>query len=115
VVKKDDTVKAYVPVNSPFNLEELVHMINVSVNSKYGADLEGITHTLTDSVHGSVESLRLEFKPENLPRQVRAMVQQVLGEAREKREAESPGIGMPPLVLIRQTPKGLRVTPCHIS
>jgi hypothetical protein len=43
VVKKGDTVKASTPVNSPFTLEELVHMIDVSVNSKYGADLEVIT------------------------------------------------------------------------
>jgi hypothetical protein len=51
-------------------------MIDVSVTSKYGTDLEGITHTLTNSVRGSVESLRLEFKQESekLPWQIRAMV-----------------------------------------
>jgi hypothetical protein len=65
VVKKGDTVKASTPVNTPFTLEELVHMIDVSVNSKYEADLEGITCTLTDSVRGSVESLWLEFKQES--------------------------------------------------
>jgi hypothetical protein len=43
-------MKALVPVNSPFTLEELVHIIDVSVNSKYGADLEGITRTIMDSV-----------------------------------------------------------------
>jgi hypothetical protein len=59
VVKKGDTIKASSPINSPFTLEELVHMIDVSVNSKYGADLEGNTHTLTNSVCGSVESLKL--------------------------------------------------------
>jgi hypothetical protein len=52
-------------VSSLFTLEELVHMIDVSVSSKYGTDLEGITHMLTDSVQGSVESLRLEFKQES--------------------------------------------------
>jgi hypothetical protein len=76
------------PVNSPFTLEELVHMIDVSVNSKYGADLEGITCTLTNSVRRSVESLKLEFKQESekMPRQVRAIVQQDLDEARDKQE-----------------------------
>jgi hypothetical protein len=51
-------------------------MIDVSVNSKYRADSEGITRTLTDSVHGSVESLKLEFKQESdrLLHQVRAIV-----------------------------------------
>jgi hypothetical protein len=77
VVKKGDTVKASTLVNSPFTLEELVHLIDVSVNSKYGADLEGVTHALTESVKGSVESLRLELKQksEKMPRQIRAMVQ----------------------------------------
>jgi hypothetical protein len=90
VVKKGDTTKASVPVNYPFTLEELMHMINVSVNSKFGADLEGITHTIMDSVRGSLESLRLEFKRESegLPRQVWAVVQQVLGETKDKRDVE---------------------------
>jgi hypothetical protein len=74
-------------------LEDLIHMIDVSVNSKYGADLERLTRMLMDSLRGSFEFFRLECKQdtENLPRQVRAMVQQVLGEVREKREIESPG------------------------
>jgi hypothetical protein len=59
-MKKGDTVKASVPVNSPFTLEELVHFIDVSVNTKYGTDLEGITRMLMDSVKGLVESLRQE-------------------------------------------------------
>jgi hypothetical protein len=76
-MKKGDTVKTSIPVNSPFTLEELVHLIDVSVNNKDGADLEGITCTLTDSVKRSVESLRLEFKEESekMLRQIRAMVQ----------------------------------------
>jgi hypothetical protein len=93
VVKKGDTAMVSSPVNSPFTLEELVDMIHVSVSSKYRADLEVIAQTSTDSMRGSIESLRLEFKQdsENLPGQVRAMVQQVLGEVRDKREFESPG------------------------
>jgi hypothetical protein len=39
-------------------------MIDMSVNSKYGADLEGITRTITDSMRGAIESLREEFKQE---------------------------------------------------
>jgi hypothetical protein len=94
VVKKGDTVKASTPVNSPFTLEELVHLIDVSVNSKYGADLEAVTRALTESVKGSVESLRLELKQEyeKMPRQIRAMVQQVLGESRGKCDTEGPDV-----------------------
>jgi hypothetical protein len=80
VVKKGDIVKASVLVNSPFTLEELVHLIHVSVNNKYGTDLEGITRTLTDSVKGSVESLRLEFKQES--------EKKCLGRLGEKRHAD---------------------------
>jgi hypothetical protein len=89
-IKKGDTVKASSPVNSPFTLEVHVHMIDVLVNNKYEADLEGITRTLKDSVCGSVESLRLEFKQEseNLTTQVRALIQQLLGEAKGKRDTE---------------------------
>jgi hypothetical protein len=93
LVKKGDAVKASMLVNSPFTLEELVHMNDVFVNSKYGADLEGITCTLADSVCRSVESLSLEFKQESkkMPRQIRSMVQQILGEARDKWDTESSG------------------------
>jgi hypothetical protein len=61
---------ASLSVKSPFTLEKLVHMIDVSVNSEYGVDLEGITCTLMNSIHGSMESLRQGFKQEreNLPR-----------------------------------------------
>jgi hypothetical protein len=85
-------MEASVPVNSPFTLEELVHMIDVSVNSKYGADLEGITRTIMDGMRGTIESLCQEFKQErdNLPRQIRATVQQVLGEARDKWVFDAP-------------------------
>jgi hypothetical protein len=61
----------------------------------------GITCTLTDSVRGSVESLKLEFKREmeRMPRQVRAIVQQVLDDARDKREIGSSSALMSPIVL----------------
>jgi hypothetical protein len=103
VVKKGDMMKASTPVNSLFTLEELVQMIDVSVNSKYGANMEGITRTLTDSVKGSMESLRLEFKQEfeKMPRQIRAMVQQVLGESREKRTMEGRLSMQQPWVLLQ--------------
>jgi hypothetical protein len=111
VVKKGDTMKASTPVNSPFTLEELVHIIDVSVSSKYVVNLEPITWTLTNSVRGSVESLRLEFKQESekLPRQVRAIVQQGLGEAGGKREFESPGASSAVPNLSATTTQGMPV------
>jgi hypothetical protein len=100
IVKNGDTTKASTPVNSPFTLEVLVQMIDVLVNSKYGADLEGITRTLMNNLHSSVESLRVECKQDSenaLARQARATVQQVLGESRGKREVKMPGVGTPTL------------------
>jgi hypothetical protein len=92
MVKKGDTTKASVPINSPFTLEELVHMIDVSINSKYGADLEGIMRTLTDGLCSSLESFKLDYKQDvgnNLRRQVRSMVQQVLEESRGKCDTDT--------------------------
>jgi hypothetical protein len=37
-------------------------MIDVSVNSKYGADLEGMTCMIMDGVRGSLESICLEIR-----------------------------------------------------
>jgi hypothetical protein len=44
-MKKGDTTKESTPVNSSFTLEELVHMIDVSINGKYGADLGDHVHS----------------------------------------------------------------------
>jgi hypothetical protein len=96
VVKKGDTDKASIPINSSFTLEEHVHMIDVSVNIKYEANMEGMMHMLTDSIHGSLESFKLDYKQDiynNLHRQVRSMVQQVLGEGRAKRDTDTTPMG----------------------
>jgi hypothetical protein len=105
VVKKGDIVQASRLVNSPFILEELVHMIDVSVNSKYGTDLEGITHTLTYSLQSSLESFKHEYKQDsdnNLHRQIRAAIHQVLGESRGKRDADTA-----PMVVASQSPNAM--------
>jgi hypothetical protein len=99
-MNKGDTTTASVPVNSPFTLEELVDMIDVSVNRKCSADLEGITCTLTDGLHNSLESFKLDCKQDvdnNLHRQVRSMVQQILREGRGKRDTDMTPIMTPDL------------------
>jgi hypothetical protein len=63
----------------------------------------------TDSVRGSTESLMLEFKQESekMPRQVRAMVQQVLDKARDKWEiGSSSALLTSPIVLTRWQLRG---------
>jgi hypothetical protein len=67
-------------------------MIDVSINSKYGADLEGITRMLTDSLCSSLETFKLEYKQDfdnSLHRQMRATVQQILGEGMGKRSVDA--------------------------
>jgi hypothetical protein len=91
VVKKGDTARASKMVNTPFSLKDLVQMIDVSISSKYGADLEGMTRALVDSLHGPFKSFKLEKKreaEEGLSRRIRAAVQQVLGEAKGKNEVK---------------------------
>jgi hypothetical protein len=91
-LKEGDTTKASIPVNSSFTLEDLVHMIDVSVNSKCSADREGITRTLTDSLRSLLECFKLDCKlyvDNNLHRQVRSMVQQVHGEGRGTRDTNT--------------------------
>jgi hypothetical protein len=88
VVKKGDTVKASTPINSPFTPEELVHLIDVSINSNYGADLEGITWALIYGVRESVESLRMEFKQESekLPRETELRLSHLVGVKQKHNE-----------------------------
>jgi hypothetical protein len=112
-VNKGDTGKASTPVNSPFTLEELVHLIDVSVDSKYGADLEGITRTLIASVRGSAESPRLGFKQESkkMPRQITTMVQPVFGESRGKHDTEGPIVNTATMGASSATTPGPQLNP----
>jgi hypothetical protein len=96
-VKKGDTMRVLKTVNTPFTLEDLIQMIDVSVSSKYGVDLKGITQMLVDSLQGSFELFKLESKRESkegLSRWVRAVVQQVLREAKGKSEVDIMGAGL---------------------
>jgi hypothetical protein len=96
VMKKGD-VKDGKCSYAPFSLDDLAEMIDVSASSKYEAGLEGMTPMLMDSLHGSFESFKLDSKhdaEERLARQVRSVVQQVLGEVKGKGEVETMGVGV---------------------
>jgi hypothetical protein len=112
-MKKGDTTKASILVNSPFTLEELVHMIDVSVNRKYGANLEGITGTIINSMQGVVESLRQDFKQEHesVSWYIRATVQQVLDDVRDKRGLDMPGTSVAATDLDTGNKQGMPVNP----
>jgi hypothetical protein len=81
VVQKADTIKALSSkVNSSsLTPEELVHLVDVSAASKYGADLAQLTHALGESVDHTLESFRHNLD-DSLPRQIRTVVKEVMGD-----------------------------------
>jgi hypothetical protein len=64
VVQKADTAKVNPSSLTP---EDLVHLVDVSVASKYGADLAQLTRALVENVRHTLESFRQDMD-DNLPR-----------------------------------------------
>ncbi|PWZ21376.1 hypothetical protein Zm00014a_024920 [Zea mays] len=60
-------------VSSSVTCEELAHMIDTAVASKYGTDVTKITHMISEGVRNSFDTFRSEFKQDmnnNMPRQI---------------------------------------------
>jgi hypothetical protein len=70
-------------VMSNLTPEQLVKLLDVSVASKYGADLTQFTRIIADDMHNTLESFKTDLH-NTLPRQVRSVVQQIQGEAQGK-------------------------------
>jgi hypothetical protein len=70
-VQKADTVKASSSkVNfASLTLEDLVHLVDVSVASKYGTDLAQFTRAMGEDVHITLDSFRRDLD-DSLPRQI---------------------------------------------
>jgi hypothetical protein len=85
VVQKADTSKAASSkVNSSFPTpEELVHLVDVSITSKYGADLAQLTRVLAEDVCSTIDSFKHDLY-DNLPRQIRSVLKDVVGESQGK-------------------------------
>jgi hypothetical protein len=85
VVKKADTAStSSVKVNSPLSSKDLVHMVDVSVASKYGADLTQFTRVIAEHMRSTLDTFKQHLNS-NLPRQIRMVVQQIHGETQGKR------------------------------
>jgi hypothetical protein len=85
VVKKANTATASgAKVSTSLSLEDLVHMVDVFVASKYGVDLTQFTRLVVVDMKSMLDAFKQDFNS-NLPRQVRAMVQQINGESQGKR------------------------------
>jgi hypothetical protein len=80
VLQKGNTSKASSSkVNSSsLTPQELVHLVYVSVTSKYGTDLAQLTRVLAEHVCGIIDSLNHDLD-DKLPRQIRTVVKDVMG------------------------------------
>jgi hypothetical protein len=78
-VQKADIVKVSSPKVNPatLTLEELVHLVDVSVVSKYGADLAQLTRVSAEDMQGTIELFKHDL--DSLPMQIRSAVQDVVG------------------------------------
>jgi activator of HSP90 ATPase len=85
VIKKADTATSSGPkVNSYLCPEYLTHMVDMSVASKYGDDLTQFIRVMAEDLRSTFDALKQDLSS-SLPRQVRAMVQQISREAQGKR------------------------------
>jgi hypothetical protein len=90
VVKKADTAAASgSKVDTSLSAEDLVQLVNVSVASKYGAELAQFIQVITEEMRGMLDMFKQEMH-NALPRQIRAIVQQVSREALGNRVEGSP-------------------------
>jgi hypothetical protein len=70
-------------VNSSLSPEDLVQLVDVSVASKYSADLTQFTRVVAEDMRNALETFKQDLNG-SLPRQVRAVVQQIHGESQGK-------------------------------
>jgi hypothetical protein len=74
--------------------EELVKLVDMSVASKYGADLTQFTRIIADDMRNTLESFKTDLH-NTLPRSVRSLVQQIQCEAQGKQPVGSPSTPYP--------------------
>jgi hypothetical protein len=84
VIKKADTASVSgAKVNSALNPVDLVHMVDVSVASKYGDNLMQLIRVMAEDLHSTFDALKQDLSS-SLPMVVRVVVQQINGEAQGK-------------------------------
>jgi hypothetical protein len=84
VIKKSDTAAvSSAKLTSHLRLEDLVHMVDESMASRYGADLTPFTWVMAEDMRNTFDALKQDLSS-SLPRQVRALVQQINGEVQGK-------------------------------
>jgi hypothetical protein len=69
-----------------------VHLVDVSITSKYGADLAQLTRILAEDMRNTLNLFWCDLD-NNLPKQIRLVLREVMGDVHGKRVSES---GCPP-------------------
>jgi hypothetical protein len=95
VIKKTDTTAASTPkVDSSLNPEDLAQLFDMSVASEYVTELTHFMRVISENMHSTLETFKTDLN-NNLPRQVRFVVQQIRGEAQGKWSEGSPSTPHP--------------------
>jgi hypothetical protein len=86
IVQMVDTVKATVSKlnSSSFIPEDLVHLVDVSVTSKYDVDLAQLMHALAEDMWHTLDSYKHDLD-NGLSRQIRSVVKEIIGNTQGKR------------------------------
>jgi hypothetical protein len=69
-------------VNAQLSPDDLIHMVDISVASKYGADLTQFTHVVAEDIRNTLDTFKADLSS-SFPRQVRSIVQQIGGRLKE--------------------------------
>jgi hypothetical protein len=88
VIKKLNFIPPHNPeVSKPISAEEIAHLIDASVASKFGISMTNITHEINDSFISKLDEFKERFYKNfdnNLPREVRSVMLQVNDEQLRK-------------------------------
>jgi hypothetical protein len=103
IIKKEDTTAAGTKVDLPLSPEDLIQLVDVSVASKYGADLTQLTWVITKDMRDTLDMFKQDLH-NALPRQVRAIVQQIGREAQGKHVEGSPTTPSPSTTISHGNP-----------
>jgi hypothetical protein len=95
VKKADPTAASSTKVNSSsLSPEDLIQLVDVSVTSKYDADLTQFMRVVAEDMRNTLDTFKTDLI-NSLTRQVRSVVQQIQGEAQGKHPEGSPSTPHP--------------------
>lgn len=107
---RNGVIKKVIPeVSKPTSAEEIAHLIDISVASKYGADMSHMSREFAQSMSDKFQSFE-----NSLPHQIRSIVHQIIDGHHEKQPLSSDNVNsacLPDTVLQSSTSAGILQTP----